>query len=283
MHGSFDERVGIRIQFDWSTGRTSCGKPSTALPAVTPVTSAYSLASSQPFQYKGQYGYYTEGGSGLIYCQNRFYDPNIGRWLSRDPAGLDGGINVYEYCEGNPISFADPSGLVIIRVISYRVFAYGWHRGIVVIDNIGHEKPYSFAGGPERFGIAKVGHLVSHSGPWLTGTMDYDKWHKQPTGDRRTMTLVDDNSPAKHWIDKFKAIEADIASKPPQDYAPLPTDGLHLWGGATANSNTWAHYLLLKAGLMKQYSHAISKLPGGDLPWAPGWNIKVPYNDAPHP
>ena len=110
MHGSFDERVGIRIQFDWSSGRTSCGKPSTALPAVTPVTGAYSLASSQPFQYKGQYGYYTEGGSGLIYCQNRFYDPNIGRWISRDPIGLDGGVNVYGYVDGNPVNKVDRSG-----------------------------------------------------------------------------------------------------------------------------------------------------------------------------
>ncbi len=98
------------------------GKPSTALPAVTPVTGAYSLASSQPFQYKGQYGYYTEGGSGLIYCMNRFYDPNIGRWISRDPAGLDGGLNVYEYCEDNPIMEVDPDGLDSFQIREAIIF-----------------------------------------------------------------------------------------------------------------------------------------------------------------
>jgi RHS repeat-associated protein len=68
-------------------------------------------AMEQPFQYKGQYGYFTDAESNLVYCQNRYYDPQSGRWLSRDPIGLEGGVNVYQYCGGNPIMFADPSGL----------------------------------------------------------------------------------------------------------------------------------------------------------------------------
>jgi RHS repeat-associated protein len=65
----------------------------------------------QPLQYKGQYGYYCDSHTGLYYCMNRYYDPKMGRWLSRDPIGLEGGVNVYQYCGGNPIMFADPSGL----------------------------------------------------------------------------------------------------------------------------------------------------------------------------
>ena len=33
------------------------------------------------------------------------------RWLTRDPAGYDGGINLYAYCDGNPVMGIDPSGL----------------------------------------------------------------------------------------------------------------------------------------------------------------------------
>lgn len=65
----------------------------------------------QPFQYKGQAGYYADVHTGLFYCHNRYYDPRMGRWLTRDPIGLGGGVNVYMYCGGNPIMFWDPSGL----------------------------------------------------------------------------------------------------------------------------------------------------------------------------
>ncbi len=46
----------------------------------------------------------------LIYCHYCYYDPLSGRWISRDPAGLDGGVNGYEYCNGNPLMNVDPSG-----------------------------------------------------------------------------------------------------------------------------------------------------------------------------
>lgn len=69
---------------------------------------------NQPFQYKGQFGYYTDAHAGLCYCLNRCYDPGSGRWTSRDPIGLDGGVNTYAYAGGNPVMNADPSGLQAI-------------------------------------------------------------------------------------------------------------------------------------------------------------------------
>ncbi|MBI3927004.1 MAG: RHS repeat-associated core domain-containing protein [Armatimonadetes bacterium] len=38
-------------------------------------------------------------------------DPQVGRFLTRDPIGYDGGLNLYAYCENNPVNFSDPSGL----------------------------------------------------------------------------------------------------------------------------------------------------------------------------
>ena len=47
---------------------------------------------------------------GLTYVRARWYDPNIGRFVSEDPLGLQGGINPYVFANNDPINGSDPSG-----------------------------------------------------------------------------------------------------------------------------------------------------------------------------
>lgn len=63
---------------------------------------------SQPLRYQGQY--YDEE-SGLHYNRYRYYDPDSGRFITQDPAGLRGGLNPYQYAP-NPVNWIDPLGLV---------------------------------------------------------------------------------------------------------------------------------------------------------------------------
>ncbi len=42
---------------------------------------------------------------------HRFYDPSTGRYITADPIGLAGGINLYAYVGGNPVNLVDPEGL----------------------------------------------------------------------------------------------------------------------------------------------------------------------------
>ena len=70
-----------------------------------------STLPATPFAWKGQAGQFTDSETGLVYCHRRYYSPKLGRWLSRDPIGFGGGINLYGYCGGDPVNFADPSGL----------------------------------------------------------------------------------------------------------------------------------------------------------------------------
>ena len=52
--------------------------------------------------------------AGLDYFGARYYDPEIGRWLTPDPLGFGGGqVNLYEYVENNPLNWVDPYGLFI--------------------------------------------------------------------------------------------------------------------------------------------------------------------------
>jgi len=50
--------------------------------------------------------------TGLYYYRARYYDPEIGRFLSEDPLGFGGGdANLYAYVGNNPIDRTDPLGL----------------------------------------------------------------------------------------------------------------------------------------------------------------------------
>jgi len=49
--------------------------------------------------------------SGLYYYRARFYDPQLGRFITQDPIGHLGGMNLYAYVAGDPLNYADPLGL----------------------------------------------------------------------------------------------------------------------------------------------------------------------------
>ena len=51
--------------------------------------------------------------TGLYYYRARYYDPELGRFISEDPIGFKGGINFYAYVGNNPLIGNDPSGLVV--------------------------------------------------------------------------------------------------------------------------------------------------------------------------
>jgi RHS repeat-associated protein len=58
-------------------------------------------------------GHHYDRSTGLSLAWYRGYDPNLGRWLSKDPIGLQGGLNLYGYANSDPANKTDPLGLYV--------------------------------------------------------------------------------------------------------------------------------------------------------------------------
>ena len=81
-------------------------------------TNVSGIAAINPFRYRG---YYLDDETGLYYLNARYYDPEIGRFISPDsidyldPESING-LNIYVYCGNNPIMYVDPNGNFIVSI-----------------------------------------------------------------------------------------------------------------------------------------------------------------------
>ena len=92
-----------------------------------------SIGHINPFRYRG---YYYDEESGLYYLNSRYYDPETGRFISLDvlsildeTKGQINGLNLYMYCNDNPIMYCDPTGHIaffVITAIIGAIFGFGW-------------------------------------------------------------------------------------------------------------------------------------------------------------
>ncbi|MBA6328246.1 hypothetical protein H4J46_09895 [Colwellia sp. MB02u-6] len=76
----------------------------------------------QPFGFAGglydQHTRFTRFGA-------RDYDADIGRWTTKDPIGLNGGLNVYGYVGGDPVNGIDPEGKEVVNALACLAFVEG--------------------------------------------------------------------------------------------------------------------------------------------------------------
>ena len=76
------------------------------------ITDTESIAHLNPFRYRG---YYYDTETNLYYLKARYYDPDVGRFISMDdiaylnPEAING-LNLYAYCGNNPVMHVDENG-----------------------------------------------------------------------------------------------------------------------------------------------------------------------------
>ena len=88
---------------------------------------ANEIGRINPFRYRG---YYYDEDTKLYYLINRYYDPEVGRFINADdikyldPETL-GGINLFAYCNNNPVMYVDPMGtswLLVFAIVALFLF-----------------------------------------------------------------------------------------------------------------------------------------------------------------
>ncbi|AKT40728.1 RHS repeat-associated core domain-containing protein [Chondromyces crocatus] len=97
---------------------------------VTPAT-----RSATPFRHPGQY---EDRETGLFYNRYRYYDPDLGRYISPDPIRLQGSLRGYTYADNRPETAIDSDGLQTTVTITRR-------DGTTVERSQGDEQPYHVA------------------------------------------------------------------------------------------------------------------------------------------
>ena len=109
------------------------------------------VVGAEDFQPFGFAGGLRDVHTGLTRFGARDYDPTIGRFVTSDPIGLGGGLNVYLYADANPVSYVDQSGLYATAVLGVGIRAVG---GRAAAGAVGRPIARALGGG-------RAGHLIA--------------------------------------------------------------------------------------------------------------------------
>ena len=103
-----DNRGGVVVQYKYD----AWGNHLVLDDAGAVITDTTNIGYLNPFRYRG---YYYSQDLGLYYLKSRFYDPVTSRFISPDATSylapdVINGLNLYAYCNNNPVMNVDPEG-----------------------------------------------------------------------------------------------------------------------------------------------------------------------------
>ncbi|GIV16928.1 MAG: hypothetical protein KatS3mg022_2363 [Armatimonadota bacterium] len=130
--------------------------------------------SANPYRFAGAWGYRDDGDAGLLHVGARYYDPQVGRFISRDAVLSE---HPYLCCEHEPVNRVDPSGRVYVDInlsINIGIFQIGIG---LQFGNTGPGKPFGwhfYVGGGIGIGTPITGSFNSSwdyitPGPYIGG------------------------------------------------------------------------------------------------------------------
>ncbi len=90
---------------DWDASRLAAHYEYAPFGGVLSQSGSY--AAANPFRFSTKYW---DDETGLGYWLYRYYSPTLGRWISRDPIGEEGGVCLYTFAANSPVIAIDPLG-----------------------------------------------------------------------------------------------------------------------------------------------------------------------------
>ncbi|MBW2027984.1 MAG: RHS repeat protein [Deltaproteobacteria bacterium] len=119
-------------------------------------------------------GQYYDSETGFQYNYHRYYNPKTGRYITPDPIGLEGGINLFSYVRNSPSNFSDPIGL-------FGLFGPGLRNintNDVPLRRPQYKTPFDFnprrKGIPGQFGLGALGAIITSEPARRTGYFAFE-------------------------------------------------------------------------------------------------------------
>ena len=184
--------------------------------------------SANSFQYTGR----ENDGIGLYYNRARYYDPQLQRFVSEDPIGLNGGPNFYAYAGNGPTNFSDISGLCPLCFVmeGAEIGSIGGPVGTAVGAAIGlglgfagayyYDQAFPDAGGEQTAASAQAEPTSTPMDPGRAPSGYSNPC--APQGLDPNDTWGNPNTLAKHFADHG----ADFGAASPNEYAQMASDFL---------------------------------------------------------
>ena len=160
----------------------------------------------------------------------RAYDPEMGRWLSADPLGEEGGLNLYGYVENDPVNSADELGLQrgpgrIIRGPGSRIGPLGSPTNPFVFPRgAGPSRPSPFA--PPRRGTERCNQINN-----MQRTMEYAQGNQ---GNQRVYTHGEVLYMAMRWLGPGARVTRSGEGM-------ISSDGTRFWRPPTSKDSPYAN------------------------------------------
>ncbi|CAN7212521.1 RHS domain-containing protein [Acidovorax sp. LjRoot129] len=196
-----------RTGTDGGPARGSSAWPVGASGSSSPCDAAASPLVEQPFRFQGQQ---FDEETGLHYNRFRYFDPAVGRFVSQDPIGLYGDINLFAFAT-NTTNWVDPLGLnpscpaVPKKEIEIEAKSYEEARNIA-LEKMGSIDPSTRAPQTGRLGAGK-GRRTGFTGMGKDGEFKRMRLDYDPTKGPHINVEVGKGACAKKWAIKFRGNE----------------------------------------------------------------------------
>ena len=181
--------------------------------------SSNNFSGYNPIRYRG---YYYDRETGLYYLNARYYNPQWRRFISPDSTEYidpenPNGLNLYAYCNNDPINYADPSGHLAFFIVTAIIGAAAGVAITAAVDYIPdqefnlHWGWYVFGGFVGAAIGAGIGMAISYT---TTGTLSAStKWisafNKAKTGDYSKLLKLSTKNPNSKYVSLGKYISKD--------------------------------------------------------------------------